>query len=200
MTVPDNVTPSATDDLVPRRRSRTLTSLGRLVLRVMGWRIEGSLPNLSKFVVIAAPHTSNWDFVVGMAATLALDVEAHWIGKHTIFRWPFRRLMTGLGGLPVNRASTTGLVEQIVDRFASSPSLVLGLAPEGTRKKVTKWKSGFYYIAMGAGVPIVCAYFDFEARKVGIGPVVHPTGDYEADLGRITEFYKPIRGKKLGHR
>jgi 1-acyl-sn-glycerol-3-phosphate acyltransferase len=163
----------------------------------MGWRIEGGLPNHSKFVVIAAPHTSNWDFVVGMAATLALDVDANWIGKHTLFRWPLGVLMKGLGGIPVDRTSSTGLVDQIVDRFNKSTSLVLGLAPEGTRKNVVRWKSGFYHIAVGAGVPIVCAYFDFASKTVGIGPVIDPSGDYDSDLEEIMEIYAPIRGKKL---
>jgi 1-acyl-sn-glycerol-3-phosphate acyltransferase len=162
----------------------------------MGWRISGSLPNQSKFVVIAAPHTSNWDFVVGLAAAMALDVDAHWIGKHTIFRWPFGPLMRHLGGIPVNRSATSGLVEQIVERFANSEGFVLGLAPEGTRKHVSRWKSGFYHIAAGAGVPIVCGYFDFEAKEVGIGPVIDPSGDYEADLDMIVRFYAPIRGKR----
>jgi 1-acyl-sn-glycerol-3-phosphate acyltransferase len=106
-------------------------------------------------------------------------------------------MMRWLGGIPVNRSQTSGLVDQIVLRFKTSSSLVLGLAPEGTRSAVTRWKSGFYHIASGAGVPIVCAYFDFGKKEVGIGPIIHPSGDYNADLGRIMEFYAPIRGKKL---
>ena len=187
-------------DLIPRRGMRILKRLGTTVLRVMGWRIDGSLPNQSKFVVIAAPHTSNWDFVVGIAAAMALDVHAHWIGKHTLFRWPFGAIMEWLGGIPVNRSASSGLVDQIVERFAGSPSFVLGLAPEGTRKQVSRWKSGFYHIALGAGVPIVCGYFDFDARVVGIGPIIEPSGDYESDLDRIQQFYAPIRGKRLRDR
>jgi len=184
-------------DLVPRREAVLLRHLGLAVLKVLRWKIAGPLPNLSKFVVIAAPHTSNWDFVIGISATLALDVDAHWIGKHTIFRWPFGSLMRKLGGIPVDRRKTSGLVEQIVGQFSKRRAFVLGLAPEGTRKSVTRWKSGFYHIAAGADVPIVCGYFDYRTREVGIGPVVFPSGDYEKDLARILSFYAPFEGKRL---
>ncbi len=130
-----------------------------------------------------------------MAATLALDVDARWIGKHTLFRRPFGGFMRWLGGVPVDRDSPSGVVDQIVKAYRDSESFVFGLAPEGTRKSVDKWKSGFYRIAFGANVPIVCAYFDYDARVVGIGPVVTPSGDYDADLTRIMDFYRPIRGK-----
>lgn len=138
--------------------------------------------------------------MVGIAATLALDVDAHWIGKHTLFRRPLGAVMTWLGGIPVDRRAPSGLVEEIVAKFAGSDRFVLGLAPEGTRKQVTQWKSGFYHIASGAGVPIVCAYFDYDTRTVGIGPEVFPSGDYESDLARILAFYEPLNGRSRSGR
>lgn len=157
--------------------------------------MEGNFPDLSKFVIIAAPHTSNWDFVIGLSVAFAIDIDAHWIGKHTIFRWPFGRLMRRLGGIPVNRSKTTGLVPQVVQVFRENERFVLAIAPEGTRGKVERWKSGFYQIASQAEVPIVCAYFDYPTRTVGIGNVVRPSGNYEADLADIMSFYSHFRGK-----
>ncbi len=165
-------------------------------MKIMRWRIAGTLPSIPKAVVIIAPHTSNWDFVLGLAAALALDVDAHWIGKHTIFRWPFGGLMRRLGGIPVNRQATSGFVEQVVERFNESDQLVLGIAPEGTRRKVQRWKSGFYHIAAGAKIPIVCAYLDYQSRVVGLGLNLMPTGDFETDLTVIQDFYAPYQGKR----
>lgn len=162
----------------------------------LGWRIEGNFPDLKKFVVIAAPHTSNWDFVIGLSSAFAIDIDAHWIGKHTIFRWPFGKLMRRLGGIPVNRAKSSGLVPQVVQEFRKSETFVLAIAPEGTRGKVERWKSGFYQIALQAEVPVVCGYFDFPSRTVGLGKVVYPSGDYEADLADIISYYSHFKGKR----
>lgn len=181
---------------LPRRGSGVLQWLGAFVLKIMRWRIAGTLPGIPKAVVIVAPHTSNWDFVLGLAAALALDVDAHWIGKHTIFRWPFGGLMRRLGGIPVNRQATSGFVEQVVERFNESDQLVLGIAPEGTRRRVQRWKSGFYHIAAGAKIPIVCAYLDYQSRVVGLGLNLMPTGDFETDLTAIQDFYAPYQGKR----
>ncbi|NNE46989.1 MAG: glycerol acyltransferase [Rhodothermales bacterium] len=187
-----------TDEIrsLPQRGSGVLQWLGTFVLKIMRWRIDNTLPSIPKAVVIVAPHTSNWDFVLGLAAALALDVDAHWIGKHTIFRWPFGRLMRWLGGIPVNRQATSGFVEQVVERFNQSDQLVLGIAPEGTRRKVQRWKSGFYHIAAGAKIPIVCAYLDYQSRVVGLGLNLMPTGNFETDLAVIQDFYAPYKGKR----
>lgn len=181
---------------MPRRKSRFLRLVGRRIFSIMGWRFEGEAPNLSQFVIIGAPHTSNWDFVVGMAAGLALNLYFYWFGKHTIFRWPFRRILRGLGGIPVDRSKSGGLVEHAVASFRDRPSFVLALAPEGTRKKVARWRTGFHHIARAAGVPIVMAYFDFERKVVGLGPAFYPTADLESDLAEIHTFYERFKGKR----
>lgn len=180
---------------VPRRDGGLSRRLGRAVFEKMGWRFEGAMPDLPKFVVIAAPHTSNWDFIVAMSAMLALDIDARWMGKHTLFRWPFTGFMRWFGGLPVNRAAAKGLVEQMVEEFEERDQLVLGIAPEGTRKRVEQWKTGFYRIAHEAGVPIVPVTMDFGRKQVAIGPPHYTTGDREADLRALYDFYEGVEGK-----
>lgn len=171
-----------------------LSALARLIVRVAGWRMEGTLPDLDQFVVIGAPHTSNWDGVLMMLLSISFNVRMIFLGKHTLFKPPFGWFMRMLGGIPINRASSVHAVDQVVAVFRQRPRMVLVLAPEGTRRKVTAWKSGFYYIALGAGVPIVLGYVDYPSKRVGLGPVFTPTGDYEADLRSILAFYADKRG------
>ena len=178
-------------EAVPRRGNRHVRKFWRAALHGAGWDVEGTLPDLAKFVVIGAPHTSNWDFVVAMPILWALGVEARWIGKHTIFRWPFARLLRYFGGMPVKRSEHHGSVERVIDIFNHKERLVLAVAPEGTRKRVTRWKTGFYHIAVGAGVPIVPAYFDYPRRRVGFGAPFSPTGDVDADIQSLRAFYTP---------
>jgi len=180
---------------VPRWGNRCMAAVGRAVLRAYGWRLEIRLPDLPKFVVIAAPHTTNWEFVFGMAAILALRLRINWWAKHTLFCWPFGGLMRWAGGIPVNRASPRGLVGDAVAAFESRPQMVLGLAPEGTRQRVDKWKTGFYQVAVAARVPIVLAYLDYRRKVVGTGPVITPSGDYAADMQRIAAFYRGVAPK-----
>lgn len=156
--------------------------LGRMLLRVMGWRIQGRFPAEKKMVVLGAPHTSNWDFLVAMVSLLALGLDFQWIGKHTIFRWPFGVIWRWLGGSPVDRRKPEGVVEQIAAHFKANDFYVLGLSPEGTRRLTEGWKSGFHRIAMAAGVPILCVSMDYAQRMVTIGKLVHPTGDLQQDL------------------
>jgi 1-acyl-sn-glycerol-3-phosphate acyltransferase len=184
---------------VPRRGGRLRASIGRGLLRLLGWRLQGELPDLPKFVITAAPHSSNWDFLIGIAAVFALRLDVHFVGKAELFRGPLGPPMRWLGGLPVDRHRPEGFVEQIVARFRERDQLLLAMAPEGTRKPVERWKSGFYRIAMGAGVPIVAGYFDNAHKRVGFGPVLYPTGDLEADFGRLHEFYGGMerRGKRV---
>lgn len=165
------------------------------MLRVLDFRVEGDLPNLSKFVIIAAPHTSNWDFPVGMAAKLALGLGAVWIGKHTIFRGPFGTILRALGGIPVDRSASSDVVGQIVAEFARRAQMVFALAPEGTRKKVERWKTGFYRIARGANVPIVPVALDFGSRVVRIMPAFTTTGDADADIAELRRRFEGVRGK-----
>ncbi len=170
--------------------------LGRSVLKLMGWRIEGELPKLDKFVAIGAHHTSNWDFVIFIAVKFVLRLNARWFGKHTLFRWPFGTLMRAWGGIPIRRARAHRSVEQAIQAFAKQPQFILILSPEGTRKKVARWKMGFYHIALGAGVPIVLGALDYRNKRVFIGPTFWPTGDEAADLEKILAFYRPFVPKK----
>jgi 1-acyl-sn-glycerol-3-phosphate acyltransferase len=165
------------------------------MLGAFGWSIEGRLPNVPKCVAIAAPHTSNWDFWFGIAAVFALGLRVDWIGKHTLFRWPFGYLMRWIGGTPVARESSEGRVGTIVDAMARRPRFVLGLSPEGTRRRVERWKTGFYHVAHQAGVPILLGYFDYGRKVVGLGPLFEPTGDLDADVDEIRGFYDDKRPK-----
>ncbi|KIV73430.1 acyltransferase [Pseudomonas sp. 1D4] len=172
-------------------RNALAEALGHAVFRLMGWRIEGQLPPLDKFVVIGAHHTSNWDFVLFIAAKFILRLNARWFGKHSIFRWPFGALMRYWGGIPIRRHLKLNTVEQAIEAFAEHRQFILVLSPEGTRRKVERWKSGFYHIACGAGVPIVPAALDFQHRRIVIGAPFQPTGNEEADLRQLLAFYRP---------
>jgi 1-acyl-sn-glycerol-3-phosphate acyltransferase len=166
-------------------------------LKLTGWRVEGSLPEgATKCVLIAAPHTSNWDLPYTLMVGFALRLNLYWMGKHSIFRPPFGGLMKWLGGIPVNREKSSNLVAASVEaiRAAQGP-LQLTVPPEGTRSKTRYWKTGFYHIAVGAQVPIVMAYMDYARKVSGLGPVFHPTGDIERDMESIKAFYAPFKGK-----
>ncbi|GIV61658.1 MAG: hypothetical protein KatS3mg044_0524 [Rhodothermaceae bacterium] len=180
---------------VPQRGNAFTRGLGRTVLRLMGWRIEGTPPNLPRFVVIGGPHTTNWDFVVAMAAAFALDLDVHWLGKHTLFRGPFDRLFRWMGGIPVDRSRGQGVVEAAVAAFRTRERFVLGLSPEGTRRRVERWKTGFYRIASGAGVPIVPVILDYSRKAVVITPVFHPTADLAVDMAALQERYAPEQAR-----
>jgi len=183
---------------VPRRGGAIRAGIGRGLLHLLGWRLEGTLPDLPKFLVTAAPHSSNRDFYVGIAAVFALRLDIRFVGKAELFRGPLGPLMRWLGGLPVDRHRPEGFVEQIVALFAAREQLVLAMAPEGTRKPVERWKSGFYRIALGAGVPIVPGYFDNARKRVGFGPPFWPTGDAERDIAELRAFYAPIARREVG--
>jgi 1-acyl-sn-glycerol-3-phosphate acyltransferase len=174
-----------------------LRAFSIIFLKLSGWKIEGSLPaDGQKSVLIAAPHTSNWDLPYTLMVAFVLRLNIYWMGKEQIFKPPFRGLMMWLGGIPVHRESANNLVAASVQAIkAADGPLQLVVPPEGTRSKVRYWKSGFYYIATGAGVPIVLAYMDYERKISGLGPVFHPSGDLEADMVRIQAFYAPFKGK-----
>jgi len=178
---------------VPRRGGPVRAAIGRAILRLTGWRIEGTLPDLPKLVITAAPHSSNWDFIVGIAVVFALRLDIRFLGKAELFRGPLGVLMRWLGGMAVDRHHPGGFVEQMVAAFGEHDRLLLAVAPEGTRKPVDRWKSGFYRIALGAMVPIVPGYFDNGRKRVGFGAAVMPTGDAERDIAALRAFYAPIR-------
>ena len=158
-------------------------------MRVTGWRITGEFPNLPQFVVIVAPHTSNWDFFVGVMAMFAIGFRGTFLGKHTVFRWPVSVIMRWLGGIPVDRASPHNVVEQTIDYFRSRPQMLLALSPEGTRKKLPAWRTGFWYVAKGANVPIVPAAFDYPAKTITIFPPLVPGDDIAADIAALRAHF-----------
>jgi 1-acyl-sn-glycerol-3-phosphate acyltransferase len=169
-------------------------------LKATGWTVEGSLPtSATKSVLIAAPHTSNWDLPYTLMVAFSLRLNIYWMGKQSIFRWPFGGLMKWLGGIPVNREQSTNLVSASAQAIQdASGSLQLVVPPEGTRSKTRYWKTGFYYIALGAKVPIVMAYMDYAHKRSGLGPIFEPTGDVEEDMTAIKAFYAPFKGKNAG--
>jgi 1-acyl-sn-glycerol-3-phosphate acyltransferase len=167
------------------------------VLKWSGWQVQGQLPShAQKSVLIAAPHTSNWDLPMTLMVAFALELRPRWMGKASIFRWPFGPLMRWLGGIPVDRSQSNNLVASSAQaiRDAAEP-LQLIVPPEGTRSKTRHWKTGFYYIAHSAQVPIVMAYMDYANKRSGLGPLFEPTGDVEADMTKIKAFYQPFKGK-----
>ena len=166
-------------------------------LRLAGWKVEGALPpQASKSVFIAAPHTSNWDLPYTLMVAFALRLNPYWMGKHTIFKAPFGPVMRWLGGIAVNRDQANNLVAASAQaiREADGPVQLI-VPPEGTRSKTRYWKTGFYYIAQTAGVPIVMAYMDYASKRSGLGPLFQPTGDVEADMAAIKAFYAPFKGR-----
>jgi len=181
---------------VPQRGSPALRAFGRGVLSLLGWRVEGEVPDLPKLVIAVAPHTSNWDFVVGVAAMFALDLRLTFIGKHTLFVGPFGTFLRWIGGVPVDRSAPHGMVGDSVAAFARSESLVLAIAPEGTRKRVERFRTGFLRIARGAGVPVVMAALDYEARCVRFGGTFSPGEDVEADRVRVEAHFAHVKGKR----
>jgi 1-acyl-sn-glycerol-3-phosphate acyltransferase len=170
--------------------------IAKTLLKLFGWRTEGQTPAIPKYVLIVAPHTSNWDMPVMLLLASAMRIKATWMGKHTLFRRPFGWLLRQLGGIPINRTARHNAVDQAVEAFRSSERLALGVLPEGTRKRTPHWRSGFYYIALGAGVPIVLGFADYKRKVGGIGPTIVPTGDIEADMQHIRAFYTGVSGKK----
>lgn len=168
------------------------------LLRIGRWRLEGRLPDLRKYVIIAAPHTSNWDLPVMLSLAFALRAKVFWMGKGNLFRWPFAGFFRWLGGIPVDRSKSNNVVAQSIETFQRCDDLVLMIPPEGTRRKVRYWKTGFYYIAVGAGVPIALGFIDYRRKAGGIGPLLKPSGDISADMEMIRAFYSGIEGKHAG--
>ena len=176
-----------------------MRAVSRLVLRAMGWRTEGMTPDqiaaYPKYVLIAAPHTSNWDFPITLMVCFQLRLKVYWMAKSSLFAWPIRWLSRWLGGLPIDRSASNNTVQNTVAAFAARERLAVIVAPEGTRGKVTHWKTGFYHMAHGAGVPIALAYLDFARKTGGIGRMFITSGDISADMAEIQSFYRDITGK-----
>jgi 1-acyl-sn-glycerol-3-phosphate acyltransferase len=174
---------------------RVRTAVGRAVLKLFGWKSEGSVPPVAKAVIIAAPHTSNWDLPFTLAIAYDLGVELNWVAKKELFKQPFKGFFHWLGGIPVDRSKKEGFTSAVAGMLRKSDNLYLVIAPEGTRAKVARWKTGFYHIAVEANVPIVLGYLDYEKKTGGMGHLFYPTGDLEKDFAQIREFYSDKRGK-----
>lgn len=170
--------------------------VGRTYFRISGWRIAGRFPTEPKCVAIVAPHTSNWDFPLGVAFLLAGDWRASWLGKHTLFKGYVGKVFRRIGGIPVDRSAPQGLVGECVRAFEAAEALLLAIAPEGTRKGVSKWRTGFYQIALGAKVPILPVAFDYKEHLIHLHPVFHPTGDLDADLAFLQDLLGAAQGLK----
>jgi len=175
--------------------SPIMTGVGKAFLFIMRWKVIGELPEERPIIAIIAPHTSNWDFVLFFAAALSLPINVRWIGKHTIFRWPFKTLFVWMGGTPVDRTLPTNIVDQAAAAVRANPDIVMGLSPEGTRSKVDHWKTGFYRIAVGGNAPIFLAGIDFPSRTVTILETFWPTGDVDKDITTLQDQASPFRGR-----
>jgi 1-acyl-sn-glycerol-3-phosphate acyltransferase len=160
-----------------------------------GWKPDGLRPEPRQFILIAAPHTTNWDFPYLLAFAEYFELEISWMGKHTLFKWPFGTIMRALGGIPVQRNKRGNLVETLAALFDEYPDLGLVVPAEGTRARVDYWKSGFYHIARAAQVPIVMSYLDYSQKRGGFGPAFHPSGDVRKDMDAVRTFYEGKQGK-----
>lgn len=171
-------------------------NLARFILRLLGWRCVDLPDRPARAVVIGYPHTSNWDFPIGLLAMAALGLDARWVGKDTLFRWPLGGLMRWLGGMPVNRSAPAGFVDQVAAEIRRHERFMLVLAPEGTRSRRDGWKSGFYRIARAAGVPVLVGTIDYAQRRLGLLACVELTGDEAADMAQIAASLADCRGRR----
>ncbi len=166
------------------------------ILKMFGWQLDEKQPTTDRYVLICYPHTSNWDFILGMLAKWAIGIPLNWVAKQNMFWGPFKYIFIAMGGVPLDRAKTSGFIQKNVALFQQRESFVLGMTPEGTRSKTAYWKTGFYYIAEGAQVPIALAYMDYKNKKVGVGKVIETSGDIDADFAIIKAFYQDKTGYK----
>jgi len=185
---------------IPRRGNRLSRGFWSLVMRLFGWRAVGEVPDLPRFVFVGAPHTSNLDFFMTALTMAALGVDVHFVMKHTPFVGPVGWFLRWFGGIPLDRDRSRDFVSQMVDEFESRDRFLLAIMPEGTRGKdrdsATKgWRSGFYHIARGAGVPLVMVLFDYANKRMRVGPMVWPGESYEAELPRIQALFEGIEGR-----
>ncbi len=172
-----------------------LAPIAKLILRLGGWTAVGGHPDVPKAVIIAAPHTSNWDGFWGLVYKISIGLEVHFFAKHSLFWFPLGALLRALGGIELDRSRAGSAVQQAVDWFEKEDSFYFGLAPEGTRRRTSGWKSGFYRIALGAGVPVYPGMLDFGQRRVGLGARIDLTGDPEKDIEACRRFYEDVRGR-----
>ncbi len=180
---------------MPKLRDNWQRRACRAVLHAAGWSLVGEFPDTSKLVLIVAPHSSWWDGFWGLLIKAAIGVDLHFMGKQELFRWPLGGVLRRLGGMPIDRGAAKGVVEQMIDQFHQRDDLWLGIAPEGTRKPVKRWKSGFWHIARDAGVPIFPVAFHYPDKTIHLGPLFDTSASMSADLARLRAWYAPFKGK-----
>jgi 1-acyl-sn-glycerol-3-phosphate acyltransferase len=173
-----------------------LKTCADMILKMSGWRVAATAPPLDSYVLIGAPHTSNWDFPLTLLALSSMGIRCNWVAKHTLFRWPLGPLLKMIGGIPVDRSSGSAFLKRIIELYERNPNLKLAIAPEGTRSKTRYWKKGFYIIAVKAGVPIVPGYLDYAKKVIGLGPPVSPTGDLHKDFEELAAVYRGKTGRR----
>ena len=196
---PTPVIPPMPEALLQVPASRRFSRwLGRSILQLGGWRMVAPMPTEGRAVVIFAPHSSNWDGIWGLAAKLGMGVDARILAKSQLFWWPLGVLLRRIGVVPLDRSAPQGTVGQAVALIQRSERIWYVLAPEGTRKRVTEWKGGFLKIAHQAGVPVIPAYIHYPEKIIGFGPAYRTTGDFDADMKAIRDFYRPWQGKNRG--
>ena len=183
-------------DHLRANRPRILRFIGKAAMKITGRKTVGHFPRDERVVLVVGPHTSNWDFVVAMSAVLSWDINIHWVGKHSIFKKGFRRVLRKMGGIPVNRANPDALKEEIIDITNKYKGFIIGLAPEGTRKKVERLKTGFLRIANDTNSKIMLAGIDFSNKTIELGEFFSPSGDVEQDLNNIKHYFSNFSGKR----
>jgi 1-acyl-sn-glycerol-3-phosphate acyltransferase len=182
-------------DCIPTRKYGVLHSMAKKILAWCGWTIKGELPTQPKLIVAVAPHTSNWDFFIGIAVMFSLQLKVSFLGKASIFRWPVKSILTAIGGIAVDRNNSHGVVGQIVQEVERNDKFILGLAPEGTRSKTTEWKTGFLHIAKQANIPIVPVSFDFVKKEIFFHPAVYISGDIKQELTEFKQIFTDVCAK-----
>lgn len=182
-------------EAIPRKGNACSRGLGLLLLKILGWRVTGQFPTHAKVIVAVGPHTSNWDFVIGVAGILAVGIDVRYLMKKEAFIWPLSKLFVWLGGVPLDRSSTADTVEQLVTHFNHAEKLWVAIAPEGTRKKVSNWKTGFLRVAKQANIPILLVAWDYPSKQFIVDRLWSPSGDDCADAEAIREY---MRGRFVG--
>ena len=173
-----------------------IKTIATTILKLIGWQVSCSLPPRDKYVLVGAPHTSNWDFPLSLLMMWATGLRCNWVAKHTLFKGPLGPIMRALGGIPVDRRGGVGFTKKVIEAFASRDRFVLAISPEGTRSLTKQWKGGFYHIALATDVPIALGYIDYPRRQIGIERMFEPSGDVETDFKILAEYYRDKIGKR----
>ncbi len=173
-----------------------IRAISIVLMKLLGWKTSGVFPDEPKYVIIVAHHTSNWDMLYGMIAAFKEKADVYYLAKHQLFRFPMGCLMRWAGGIRLDRRTRGDTVESTIDMFRKHDRLAIAMSPEGTRSKRDSWKTGFYYIAEGAGVPILLGFLDYRTKTAGLGPLIYPSGDIEKDFGLIRDFYSGITARR----